>query len=156
MADLTSIPLYVEPFLAALPENHRFANRRKVSADDLADDLLVLTEGHCLADQALTVCGKHRSHRGPFQASSLDTLVNLVAAGYGTTLIPGLAAELFRGRNIALRPLSERVSRTIRLASRVTFPRPQALRALEKVIRKALPAYHKSVVRNSGDVSRAA
>ena len=151
--DLTSISLFVEPFLAALPENHRYAGRKKVSANDLADDLLVLAEGHCLADQALTVCGKHRSRPGPFQASSLDTLVNLVAAGYGTTLIPGLAAELFHGRNVVLRPLSERVSRTIRLASRVSFPRPQALRAIEKVIRQALPAYQKSARR---DLVRAA
>jgi LysR family hydrogen peroxide-inducible transcriptional activator len=139
--DLTGVSLFVEPFLAALPETHRLAHRKRVSAKELADDLLVLADGHCLADQALTACGKHRSRLGPFQASSLDTLVNLVAAGYGTTLIPGLAAGLFRGRNIVLRPLKERVSRTIRLASRASFPRPQALRALEKVIRQAMAAY---------------
>jgi LysR family hydrogen peroxide-inducible transcriptional activator len=154
--ELTSVPLYVEPFLAALPEKHRYANRKKVSANDLADDLIVLAEGHCLADQALTVCGKQRSRLSRFQASSLDTLVNLVAAGYGTTLIPGLAADPFRGRNISLRPLSDRVSRTIRLASRVSFPRPQALRALEKVIREALPAYQRSSLRKPNSVHQAA
>ena len=139
--DLTGISLFVEPFLAALPETHRLATRSRVSAKELADDLLVLADGHCLADQALSACGKHRSRLGPFQASSLDTLVNLVAAGYGTTLIPGPAAGLFRGRNIVLRPLRERVSRTIRLASRASFPRPQALRALEKVIGQAMSGY---------------
>ena len=139
-ADLTGISLFVEPFLAALPQNHRLANRKRVSARELADDLLVLADGHCLADQALTACGKHRARLGSFQASSLETLVNLVAAGYGTTLIPGLAARLFRGRNIVLLPLSERVSRTIRLASRASFPRPQALRAVEKVIGQAMAA----------------
>jgi LysR family hydrogen peroxide-inducible transcriptional activator len=139
-ADLTGISLFVEPFLAALPQSHRLANRKRVSARELADDLLVLADGHCLADQALTACGKHRARLGSFQASSLETLVNLVAAGYGTTLIPGLAARLFRGRNIVLLPLSERVSRTIRLASRASFPRPQALRAVEKVIGQAMAA----------------
>jgi LysR family transcriptional regulator, hydrogen peroxide-inducible genes activator len=138
--DLTGVSLFVEPFFAALPESHRLVARSKVSAKELADDLLVLAEGHCLADQALTVCGKRRSRLGPFQVSSLDTLVNLVAAGYGTTLIPALAAGLFRGRSIVLRPLTERISRTIRLVSRASFPRPPALRALGRVIRQAVAA----------------
>ena len=72
------------------------------------------------------------------QAATLETLVNLVAAGYGATLIPALAAGSLGQRGIALRSLSGRSSRTIRLASRPGFPRPQALRALEKVIRKAV------------------
>ncbi len=139
--DLTETPLYTEPFLAALPENHPLAEKSRVSAKELANDLLALVEGNCLADQALTACGKRRGRPGPFQASSLDTLVNLVAAGYGTTLIPGLAADLFRGRNVVLRPISERVSRTVRLASRASFPRRQALRALGKVIRQAVSSY---------------
>jgi LysR family transcriptional regulator, hydrogen peroxide-inducible genes activator len=138
--DLTEITLFAEPLLAALPEAHPLAARNRVSAKELADDLLALPDGHCLADHALSACGKRRSRPGTFQASSLDTLVNLVAAGYGTTLIPALAAGLFRGRNIVFRPLSERVSRTIRLASRASFPRPQALRALGKVIRQAVSA----------------
>jgi LysR family transcriptional regulator, hydrogen peroxide-inducible genes activator len=147
--DLTEIPLYTEPFMAALPENHALAGKSRVSAKELAQDLLALAEGNCLADQALTACGKRRGRSGsrprsrpsPFQASSLDTLVNLVAAGYGTTLIPGLAAETFRGRNIILRPISERVSRTVRLASRASFPRRQALRELGKVVRQAVSGY---------------
>lgn len=143
--DLTDTPLYTEPFMAALPENHPLAAKSRVSAKELAQDLLALAEGNCLADQTLTACGKRRGRAGvrssPFQASSLDTLVNLVAAGYGTTLIPGLAAETFRGRNVVLRPISERVSRTIRLASRASFPRRQALRALGKVVRQAVSGY---------------
>lgn len=139
--DMTEIPLYTEPFLAALPENHTLAGKNRVSAKELASDLLALAEGNCLADQALTACGKRRGRPGPFQASSLDTLVNLVAAGYGTTLIPGLAADLFRGRKIILRPITERPSRTIRLASRASFPRRQALRALGKVVRQAVSGY---------------
>jgi LysR family transcriptional regulator, hydrogen peroxide-inducible genes activator len=139
--DLTEIRLFAEPLLAVLPENHPLAANNKVGAKDLSDDLLALADGHCLADHALTACGKRRSRPGTFQASSLDTLVNLVAAGYGTTLIPSLAAGLFRGRNIILRPLRERVSRTPRLASRASFPRPQALRALGKIVRQAVSAY---------------
>ena len=78
------------------------------------------------------------------QAATLETLVNLVAAGYGATLIPALAAGSLGQRGIALRPLAGQSFRTIRLASRPGFPRPQALRALEKTIRRAIKPYQRS------------
>jgi LysR family hydrogen peroxide-inducible transcriptional activator len=145
--EITEIALFDEPLLAALPPNHRLAARREVTEESLKDELLVLAEGHCLANQALAACGTrhgpraglpHTHLQGSMQAATLETLVNLVAAGYGTTLIPALAAETLGRRGILLRPLAGRSSRTIRLASRPGFPRPQALRALEKVIRIAL------------------
>jgi LysR family transcriptional regulator, hydrogen peroxide-inducible genes activator len=145
--EITEIPLFAEPLLAALPLNHRLATARSVDEDALNDELLVLAEGHCLANQALAACGTKHGPRtglsktglhGSMQAATLETLVNLVAAGYGATLIPALAANSLGRLGIALRPLSGRSTRTIRLASRPGFPRPQALRALEKVIRKAV------------------
>jgi LysR family hydrogen peroxide-inducible transcriptional activator len=72
------------------------------------------------------------------QAATLETLVNLVAAGYGATLIPALAAESLGHLGIVLKPLVGQSSRTIRLVSRPGFPRPQALRAIEKVILQAV------------------
>jgi LysR family hydrogen peroxide-inducible transcriptional activator len=136
--ELTAIPLFVEPFLAAIPPGHRLAQARKVKQEDLACDLLVLPEGHCLAAQTLSACGRKNIRRSPFQASSLETLVNLVSAGYGTTLIPGLAADALSGRNVLLKPLVSRASRTIRLVSRATFPRPRALQAVEKTVRRVM------------------
>lgn len=139
--EITEISLFVEPLMAALPSDHRLAKAAAVDADSLADDLLVLAEGHCLANQALAACGTKQGRRsglqGSMQAATLDTLVNLVAAGYGTTLIPALAVDSFNKRDIVIRRLAGDSARTIRLASRPAFPRPQALRALEKVIRKA-------------------
>jgi LysR family hydrogen peroxide-inducible transcriptional activator len=139
--EITDLALFKEPLLAALPQNHRLAKAAKVDEVALVDELLVLADGNCLASQALEACGA-RTHRtglaASMQASTLDTLVNLVAAGYGTTLLPALAADSFRKREVVLRPLVGGSSRTIRLASRPGFPRPQALRALEKVIRKAV------------------
>jgi LysR family transcriptional regulator, hydrogen peroxide-inducible genes activator len=78
------------------------------------------------------------SLQGSMQAATLETLVNLVAAGYGATLIPALAAGSLGQRGIVLLPLAGKSRRTIRLASRPGFPRAQALRAIEKVIRKAV------------------
>jgi LysR family hydrogen peroxide-inducible transcriptional activator len=148
--EITEIELFDEPLLAALPRNHKFAGAKKVDEESLTDELLVLADGHCLSTQALAACGaKHGAHgmgpghlrgslQGSMQAATLETLVNLVAAGYGSTLIPALAAGSLGQRGIVLLPLAGRSRRTIRLASRPGFPRAQALRAIEKVIRKAL------------------
>lgn len=143
--EITEIELFEEPLLAALPRNHRLAAKKKVNEDALSDELLVLADGHCLANQALAACGAKHGHthirgglQGAMQAATLETLVNLVAAGYGATLIPALAAESLGQRGVVLVPLAGRSSRTIRLASRPGFPRPQALRAIEKVIREAV------------------
>jgi LysR family hydrogen peroxide-inducible transcriptional activator len=141
--EITEIALFEEHLLAALPPDHRLAREESVNEEALGEELLVLADGHCLANQALAACGaKHGAARSGLQASmqaaTLETLVNLVAAGYGATLIPALAADSLAARGIILRPLTGQSSRTIRLASRPGFPRPQALRALEKVIRKAV------------------
>jgi LysR family hydrogen peroxide-inducible transcriptional activator len=141
--EITEIALFEEHLLAALPLDHRLAGEESVSEEALADELLVLADGHCLANQALAACGAkdgaaRSGLQGSMQAATLETLVNLVAAGYGATLIPALAADSLVARGIILRPLTGQSSRTIRLASRPGFPRPQALRALEKVIRKAV------------------
>ncbi|MGZ9812406.1 LysR substrate-binding domain-containing protein [Pseudoroseicyclus sp. H15] len=56
-----------------------------------ADQLLLLDEGHCLADQALEVCGLSSRRQTDLGASSLSTLAGLVAEGYGLTLLPELA-----------------------------------------------------------------
>jgi LysR family hydrogen peroxide-inducible transcriptional activator len=141
-SEITEIALFDEPLLAALPFNHRLAKSKSVHEDALTDELLVLAEGHCLANQALAACGARHAQKstlqGSMQAATLETLVNLVAAGYGATLIPSLAAGSLGQRGIAIRRLAGHSFRTIRLASRPGFPRPQALRALEKVIRKAV------------------
>ncbi len=143
--EITEIVLFDEPLVAALPRNHRLAMAKKVDEEALKDELLVLADGHCLANQALAACGTKHGHshvrgglQGAMQAATLETLVNLVAAGYGATLIPALAADSLKTRGIVLVPLAGRSRRTIRLASRPGFPRAQALRAIEKVIRKAV------------------
>ncbi len=159
--EITELKLFDEPLLAALPLHHRLAGSKQVNENALAGELLVLAEGHCLANQALAACGaRHGAQRGAaagafpgsaaggvsgsMQASTLETLVNLVAAGYGSTLLPALAADSFRTREIILRPLAGRSSRTVRLVSRPGFPRAQALRALERVILGAVEFLWKS------------
>lgn len=136
--EITEIVLFSEPLLAALPPDHKLSHSWPVREEALMPELLVLADGHCLANQALAACGAKSGMQNSMQAATLDTLVNLVAAGFGVTLIPTLAASSVGRLGVILRPLAHSTNRTIRLASRPGYPRPQALRALEKVIKTAV------------------
>jgi LysR family hydrogen peroxide-inducible transcriptional activator len=140
-SEFTAISLFEESFLAALPPNHRLASRKRVDEADLAGDLLLLADGHCLAGQARAACSRKGDPipQRALQAASLETLANLVAAGYGTTLVPRLAATSMLRRGVLLRPLAGKASRIIRLTSRPAFPRPRALQALARVIAAKVP-----------------
>ncbi|HUN39087.1 MAG TPA: LysR substrate-binding domain-containing protein [Acetobacteraceae bacterium] len=139
--ELESRALFDEPFLAALPPDHALAARNVVAEADLADDILVLADGHCLREQALEACGSTGALNGTLRATSLSTLLNMVAAGYGTTLIPALAAGAAQDAGIALRPLAARVGRTVRIAWRARFPRRAALQAVGDVIAARLHGF---------------
>jgi LysR family hydrogen peroxide-inducible transcriptional activator len=140
-ADLVSLPLFAEPFLAALPPGHPLEAGAEVAEADLARDILVLADGHCLRDQALAACGHSGALGGALRASSLSTLLNMVAAGYGTTLIPGLAAGAAQDAGIVLRPLAARAGRVVRIAWRAHFPRRAAVEAVGKVIADRLRGF---------------
>ena len=144
--DLASQPLFAEPFLAALPPDHPLAGRAVVAEADLARDILVLADGHCLRDQTLAACGHNGGAPGgglggALRASSLPTLLNMVAAGYGTTLIPGLAAGAAQDAGIVLRPLAAQAGRTVRIAWRAHFPRRAAVEAVGNVLATRLRGF---------------
>ncbi|WP_206930808.1 LysR substrate-binding domain-containing protein [Roseococcus thiosulfatophilus] len=132
--DLVGEALFEEPFLAALPPEHRLAGREVVAEAELAQDILVLADGHCLRDQALAACGQAGVLGSTLRSASLSTLLNMVAAGYGTTLIPGLAAGAAQDAGLVLRPLSARAGRCIRIVWRAGFPRRAAVEAVGEVI----------------------
>ena len=87
--------LFEEAFLLAVPVTHPLAGRRQVRAEDLqAEALLLLTEGHCLRDQALEFCSMSGTReRDEFRATSLETLRQMVASGMGITLLPWLTVQ---------------------------------------------------------------
>lgn len=85
--------LFEEPFLLAVPQGHPLSRRESLSLKDLSDQrLLLLEDGHCLRDQALDVCQlAGAGEMSGFQATSLETLRQMVAANVGITLLPALA-----------------------------------------------------------------
>jgi len=139
--DIASRPLFSEPFLAALPPDHPLAGNAVVAETDLARDILVLADGHCLRDQTLAACGDSGALGGALRAASLSTLLHMVAAGYGTTLVPGLAAGSAQDLGIVLRPLAARAGRSVRIAWRAHFPRRAAVEAVGDVIANRLRGF---------------
>lgn len=146
-AEFGSMPLFDEPFWIAFPRRHTFYNKDKITRKDLEkENLLLLAEGHCLADQAMEVCHlSERTQRGELadlRAASLETLIQLVAAGYGTTLVPALAlrGSWSSGSGVVAQPLSvPHASRRVSLVYRHSFPRLAALQAFATTIRSNLP-----------------
>lgn len=115
--------LFREPFLLAVPANHKLANAPEVSIDDLhGNELLLLEEGHCLREHALEVCTLAGAHeRVDFHASSMETLRQMVAAEVGITLMPKLAVmpPIAATENLVTRPFADKApSRTIALVWR--------------------------------------
>jgi LysR family hydrogen peroxide-inducible transcriptional activator len=146
-ADFTARALFDEPFWIAHPREHPLSEVAALTASDLArSDLLLLADGHCLADQVRSVCGSQVAARSQdandLRASSLETLLQLVAAGFGTTLVPALAVRgsWMTELGVTARPLGlPQAHRTISLAYRRSFPRTRALEALAEVIVDHLP-----------------
>jgi LysR family hydrogen peroxide-inducible transcriptional activator len=108
LGDLARAPLAEDPFLLAAPRSHPLARKRAVALEDLDHaPMLLLEDGHCLRGQALEVCAKAGAREADFRASSLSTLVQMVASGLGLTLLPSLCAPLERTRaDLALRPFA--------------------------------------------------
>jgi LysR family hydrogen peroxide-inducible transcriptional activator len=104
--------LFEEPFLLAVPAHHRLADRDALSLSDLSSErLLLLEDGHCLRDQALDVCQLAGASEKPeFQATSLETLRQMVAANVGVTLLPALAVQPPVARSDDIRLLAFRDS----------------------------------------------
>ncbi|WP_153503324.1 LysR substrate-binding domain-containing protein [Cumulibacter manganitolerans] len=138
-------PLFREEFVLATPVGHRLAELPgPLRSAQAADDLLLLADGHCLRDQALEVCRMSGvQERKGFQATSLETLRLMVAAGVGVTLMPRLsvAPPVVRNPGIALRELQAPAPyREIALVRRASSVQRDLIDEMAGVLRGALPA----------------
>ena len=143
-ADIATMPLFDDIFLLAGPANDPHSPAARVDADTIDQSRLILLEdGHCLRDQALAFCaaasrGRSSGATGAtFGASSLSTVVQMVASGYGITLIPQIAADVEQrdSRVRFLRLCDPQPARSIGLAYRKTTPRQADFAALGDVVK---------------------
>lgn len=157
---LAMAPLYDEPFVAAVPRTHALAARKKISAEELkAETMLLLGTGHCFRDHVLEVCPEFARFasnaegiRKSFEGSSLETIKHMVAAGMGVTVVPQLSvpkSELPRAGAVgkAKKPLpaeeayikyiafdGDAPTRRVVLAWRRSFTRYEAIAALRNAV----------------------
>ena len=109
-----------------MPADDPLPERTKVTTRDVkARRLVLLEEGHCLREQALSYCGDPGYAHARLGATSLATVLQMVASGYGATLLPEVAidVELRDKRVKLLRFVEPQPRRNIGLAWRSTSPR---------------------------------
>jgi len=142
-AGLAVAALYDEPFQIAVPKKHPLARRKRLSAEELkSETLLLLGTGHCFRDHVLEVCPEYASFssnsegiRKSFEGSSLETIKYMVAAGMGVTVVPQLSVPAEHERHITYIPFADPVpTRRIVLAWRRSFTRYEAIAALRNAI----------------------
>ena len=146
---LTAIELYSEPFWLLFPNDHELSDMKEASMKDVKeDDILLLTDGHCFRDQALSICRPaHKRRRQSLRATSLETLINLVASGQGVTLVPALAIRGGWSKELGLmsHELTDKgAERQIYLTYRKRFPRIEAVKTIASLIQDGLPESVKS------------
>ena len=133
-------PLFDEEFVLVRPASD--AERPVPNAENLQQmRLLLLEEGHCFRDQALSFCKLPQAPRGLMEGSSLATLVQMVGAGIGVTLIPEMAVEIeTRNTNVSLARLAApRPSRTIGMVWRKSNPLAERFGQIAQILAEIGP-----------------
>jgi LysR family transcriptional regulator, hydrogen peroxide-inducible genes activator len=144
-ADLIKRPILDDEFLLATSTSHPLAGGTGTVPTAILTELsvLLLREGHCLRDQALAVCATVQSATTDLRATSLPTLVQMVAADAGVTLLPTTAAsvEARPGNGIAIRRFDEPPQRTLALVWRASNPRGVVYDEIATLLASALERF---------------
>ncbi|WP_251358594.1 hydrogen peroxide-inducible genes activator [Kangiella sp. TOML190] len=142
-AEIDTIPLYEEEFLALLPPKHPWVKKETMHLADIADEVMImLGAGHCFRDQVLEACPQCRDNslnpqKDWITGSSLETIRHMVASGLGVSVVPASATE-FQNKELGLevRAFTDPVpSRKVALAFRRSFPRKEALEIIQQALR---------------------
>ncbi|RZA10571.1 MAG: hydrogen peroxide-inducible genes activator [Proteobacteria bacterium] len=144
---LREYPLFHEPFYVYASKDSELAHKKSIAEGDLQDqELLLLTEGHCMREQMLKVCRNRNTRHSnslskvQFESGSIETLCHLVERGNGYTVIPHLAKNWQDYRDGKVIPfISPSPSREVSLVVHRSFARESMLMALANCIKAALP-----------------
>jgi LysR family hydrogen peroxide-inducible transcriptional activator len=133
-----------DELLAATPANHPLLTRERIEPAALEDEgLILLEDGHCLREHALSACHlepPRAGDEGAFAATSLHTLVQMVGSGLGVSLLPAMAVEagLTENAPVSVRPLAGgSPKREIVVAWRAGSSRETEARLLAEALRAA-------------------
>ncbi len=142
VGDLETLKLADENLVACLPSDHALAAEKAVTPAMLAKaQILTLESGHCWREHAWSACRlSTRRANEIFHATSLPTIVQMVAVGLGVTLLPRMAVarETAGHRGVVIRPVtSSGPARTIALVWRATSTRSEEFTKIGAVLREA-------------------
>ncbi len=140
--DIETMRLFDDAFVLAVPATDARRASTRVSPDEIDQSkLILLEEGHCLRDQALAYCaGATRGAAMGLGATSLATVMQMVANGYGLTLVPKIAVDVeVRDERVKLLRFTDpEPGRTIGLAWRRTSPRKPDFLAFGQLVSETL------------------
>ena len=142
---MVTLPLYEEPFVVLMPAAHPLTRRKTISSAHLKqENVLLLGAGHCFRDHVLEACpacapkpGLDSGLASSIVGSSLETIRHMVVSGLGVTVLPCTAAgaDRYSQRLLAIRRFANPVpKRTVALAWRVSFPRPQVIDVISQAV----------------------
>lgn len=139
---LLTFPFWQEDLLWIIHAEDENAGIQSATVDDLArTHLMLLKDGHCLTEHALAACKLENASTHSFSATSLSTLIQLVAGKIGSTLVPEIALEQLVNGNtqLATIPLEESgPHRQLAFAVRPNYPGMDNVEALVQLFRKEL------------------
>lgn len=142
--ELETLHVLTDRFLLAVPANDPLPDNARVTPSDVEDRKLILLEdGHCLRDQALDYCDKERNRVNvSLGTTSLATIMQMVACGYGVTLVPEVAIDVeLRDHRVKLLRFAEpQPSRNVGLVWRRSSPRELDYLSLGQIIADSLNA----------------
>jgi LysR family hydrogen peroxide-inducible transcriptional activator len=159
--EFETVVLFSDRFLFAVPADDPLPERARVKPSDVnARRLVLLEEGHCLRDQALIYCGERDTANTKLGATSLATVLQMVASGYGVTLLPEVAVDVeVRDERVKLlRFVEPQPQRQIGLAWRPTSPRKADFLELGQILLRTLKCEqsHKAELRRATNFAQAA
>jgi len=141
LGKLHSAPVLAESFVVAMARQHPLARMKRLTLENLRDrPVLLLDDGHCLRTQVLALCTQSAARETDFRATSLATLVQMVAVSDAVTLLPAFAVPVEnRGDQLAIRRLDKpEPFRTLALVWRPRSPLEPTFAALATALREEL------------------
>lgn len=142
LGDLERAPIGRDAFVLAAPQGHALARGRGPATEEHlhGESVLLLDDGHCFRDQALSFCARSGADEASVRATSLSTLAQMVAGGAGVTLLPSIAVPAEnRAGGLSIRSFGPRgPARTLALVWRKSAPHADAMRAIAEALRDAI------------------
>ncbi|MDO4700189.1 MAG: hydrogen peroxide-inducible genes activator [Moraxella sp.] len=138
---LHTFEFWAEDFFAIFPKTDSHVELKHINSDELSKtNLLLLGEGHCLTDHALSVCALNKEDiKSGFSDASLNTIIQMALAGMGTTLVPKMALEQITSDNVVAVPIKEPgPHRRLAFITRLNYARVNDVEILSEIFHQVL------------------